>query len=88
MQIGAYRRPANFKYDNVKDLASAEVVPYGDGITRFTMKEFNTLSDAESFRQMVISAGIKDAWIVAFYNGKRMVLDDLIKQNFFRSGSM
>ena len=84
VQIGAYKHPENFKYDNVKDIGEVVAKPYEDGITRFTMKEFITLEEAEVLRQQCIAKGIKDAWVVAFFEGKRTMLEDLIKKNFFK----
>lgn len=85
VQIGAYRKPQNFKYKNLKGLEPppAVVLPYPDGITRFTMREFTTIKDAEIFRQECIRLGTKDAWITAMYNGQRMLLQELIANNFF-----
>lgn len=86
VQIGAYRFPQNYKYKNLKMLGNADVRDYPDGITRFTMKEFKTLKEAEVFRQQVIKKGTADAWITAWYNGKRMLLTELIPVNFYNSG--
>jgi hypothetical protein len=85
VQIGAYRKPQNFKHKNLNSLEPppALVTPYPDGITRFTMREFTTIKDAEIFRQECIRLGTKDAWITAMYNGNRMLLQDLIANNFF-----
>lgn len=85
VQIGAYRKPQNFKHKNLNSLEPppAEVTPYPDGITRFTMREFKTIKDAEIFRQECIRLGTKDAWITAFYQGKRMLLQELIANNFY-----
>ncbi len=85
VQIGAYRKPQNFKHKNLNKLEPppALVSPYPDGITRFTMREFTTIKDAEAFRQECIRLGTKDAWITAFYNGNRMLLQDLIANNFY-----
>ncbi|HEY0030598.1 MAG TPA: tetratricopeptide repeat protein [Bacteroidia bacterium] len=85
VQIGAYRKPQNFKHKNLNKLEPppALVTPYPDGITRFTMREFTTIKDAEAFRQECIRLGTKDAWITAFYNGNRMLLQELIANNFF-----
>lgn len=85
VQIGAYRKPQNFKHKNLNSLEPPPVVelPYPDGITRFTMREFNTIKDAEAFRQECIRLGTKDAWITAMYQGKRMLLQELIANNFF-----
>ena len=59
------------------------VTPYPDGITRFTMRDFTTLKDAEAFRQECIRLGTKDAWITAIYNGNRVLLQELIANNFY-----
>lgn len=85
VQIGAYRKPQNFKHKNLNKLEPppALVTPYPDGITRFTMREFTTIKDAEIFRQEVIKLGTTDAWITAFYNGNRMLLQELIANNFY-----
>jgi len=82
VQIGAYRKPENFKYPNLKTLGAVETVNYPDGITRFTQKQFNTIRDAEKHRQKAITKGQNDAWIVAFVNGVRYPLEDLINQDF------
>lgn len=85
VQIGAYRFPQNFKYKNLKGLEPppAQIKPYPDGITRFTMREFKTLKDAEAFRQECIRLGTTDAWITGWYEGKRILLQELIANNFF-----
>lgn len=85
VQIGAYRMPKNFNHKNLNSLEPppALVTPYPDGITRFTMREFTTIKDAEAFRQECIRLGTTDAWITAMYQGKRMLLQELIANNFF-----
>jgi tetratricopeptide (TPR) repeat protein len=85
VQIGAYRFPKNYKYRNLKDLLPppAVVTAGADGITRFTLREFKSLKLAEVFRQRCIQKGTKDAWITAVYKGKRMLLQELIANNFY-----
>ncbi len=82
VQVGAYRNPENFTASAVKSLGKVESESYPDGITRFTQKEFTTLKQAEAHRQKAISRGQKDAWIVAFVDGKRYTLEDLIMVDF------
>jgi hypothetical protein len=86
VQIGAYRHPQNFKYPQLSVFGPATIIGYPDGITRFTMKQFSTLRDAEAFRQQCIKKGISDAWITAIYKGKRMLLPELIAVNFYNRG--
>lgn len=83
VQIGAYRFPKNFKYPQLKEYGDAEIIDYPDGITRFTLKEFKTIHEAEVFRQKCIAKGIKDAWITAVYKGERKTLEELIANNFY-----
>ena len=86
VQIGAYRHPENFRYPLLKVFGSALMKAYPDGISRFTMRKFKTLKAAEAFRQKIIARGTKDAWITSEYEGKRMLLQDLIQVNFFNRG--
>ena len=83
VQIGAYRHPENFKYPQLAEYGVAKVIAYPDGITRFTLKEFKTIKEAEVFRQQCIRKGISDAWITAWYKGERKTLEDLIQTNFY-----
>lgn len=84
VQIGAYRHPENFKYPQLeKDYGKGEILPYPDGITRFTLKEFKTVREAEVFRQECIRKGISDAWITAVYKGERKTLEELIANDFY-----
>lgn len=82
VQIGAYRKPENYKYKNLIAFGKPEVVNYPDGITRFTQLEFTTLNDAEVQRQKAIAKGQSDAWVVAFVDGKRYILEELIMLDF------
>jgi hypothetical protein len=83
VQIGAYRHPENFKYPQLNEFGAAEIINYPDGITRFTLREFKTIQEAEVFRQECIRRGITDAWITAVYNGQRKTLEELIDANFY-----
>jgi hypothetical protein len=83
VQIGAYRKPDNFKYPQLAEFGPAEIKGYPDGITRFTLKEFKTIREAEAFRQVCIRKGITDAWITAVYKGERKTLEELIANNFY-----
>ena len=83
VQIGAYRHPENYKYENLKEYGTPEVVGYPDGITRFTQGQFNGIKGAEAQRQKAIGKGQKDAWIVGFVDGKRYTLEELIMVDFY-----
>jgi WD40-like Beta Propeller Repeat/Tetratricopeptide repeat len=83
VQIGAYRHPENFKYPQLAEYGKAKIIAYPDGITRFTLKEFKTIREAEVFRQQCIQKGITDAWITATYKGQRKTLEELIANDFY-----
>lgn len=85
VQIGAYRFPQNFKYPYLSQFGEAEIVDYPDGITRFTMGgSHTTLKDAEEVRQKFRKAGQDDAWVIPFYDGQRIFMEDLIQVNFYK----
>jgi hypothetical protein len=82
VQIAAYQHPENYKYSHLKQFGKPEEVKYPDGITRFTQLSFSTIKEAETARQKIIAKGQKDAWLVAFIDGKRFTLEELILVNF------
>ena len=84
VQIAAYRFPDNYKWNHLKQFGKPEINNYPDGITRFTQGNFDKIGEAEGLRQKIIQAGQTDAWITPFYNGKRMLLEELIEQNFYQ----
>ncbi|MGE0562196.1 MAG: hypothetical protein AB7O47_10290 [Flavobacteriales bacterium] len=83
VQIAAYRFPKNYKWNHLKQYGEPVVKDYPDEITRFTQGVYTTIAEAEVLRQKIIKSGQKDAWITPFYNGKRMLLEELISNNFF-----
>lgn len=83
VQIGAYRLPQNFKYPQLQQYGPAEITAYPDAITRFTLRQFTNIKEAEAFRQEVIAKGITDAWITAVYKGERKTLEELIRVDFY-----
>ncbi|MBL4594001.1 MAG: PD40 domain-containing protein [Flavobacteriales bacterium] len=83
VQIAAYRFPKNYKWDHLKQYGDPLILDYPDEITRFTQGSFNTLGLAEVLRQKIIKSGQADAWITPFYNGKRILLEDLFEVNFY-----
>ncbi len=82
VQIGAYRKPNNFKYAHLLAFGEPKIRNYGDAITRFTQGDFKTFSDAEVLRQQIIKNGTKDAWITPFYKDKRLLMIDLVKGTY------
>jgi len=85
VQIGAYRFPQNFKYPYLSQFGEAEITDYPDGITRFTLGgSHTTLKAADEMRQKFRKAGQDDAWVIPFYDGQRIFMEDLIEVNFYK----
>lgn len=80
VQIAAYNLPKNYDYTHLKNLGKVEKLLLNDGITRFTIGgAFSTLNEAIAFKNKVVAAGQKDAFVTAIYNGKRVYLEELEK---------
>ncbi len=84
VQIAAYNFPQNYKYGKVNELGTIDKIKLDDGITRFTIGKFETLAEAEAFRQKVIASGVADAFVTAEKEGKRYLLSELVKKRFFQ----
>ncbi len=77
VQIGAYHFPKNFRYKNV-ELKPVAITGFPDGITRFTMGMYTTYHEAQLLRDEARRRGVKDAWVTGVYQGKRVVLSELL----------
>lgn len=84
VQVAAYNFPNNYSYNHLSTIGSIDRIVLDDGVTRFTMGKFETLADAEVYRQRVIAAGQTDAFVTAERNGKRYLLRELAELNFFQ----
>jgi hypothetical protein len=80
VQIGAFKNPRNFKFNNSKELGTPDSRLGKDGITRFTVGNFKTLEEAEDLRLKLISNGYEDAWLTAKYSDKVSELNQLSVQ--------
>jgi hypothetical protein len=78
VQIGAYRLPKNFRYKKY-EIQPVAINGFADGITRFTMGSFFTYRDALGLKDAAYKAGVKDVFVTGIYNGKRVLLENLIK---------
>lgn len=84
VQVAAYNFPNNYRYNNLTTIGTIDRTVLDDGITRFTMGKFETLAEAEAYRQRIIAAGQTDAFVTAERNGKRYLLRELVELNFFQ----
>jgi hypothetical protein len=84
VQIAAYNFPLNYKYDRLAPLGAIETQILDDKITRFTMGSFETLNEAEAYRQKIVAAGQTDAFVTAELQGRRYTIRDLVLHHFFQ----
>lgn len=80
VQVGAYREEENFNLSLLNDLGPVEKQKHSDGITRFVMGDFKTLNEADGFKQKVFEKKINDAFIIAYFNGTKKYLEELIEK--------
>jgi len=85
VQVGAYLEAHNFNYAHLVSLGKVETRNYNDGLSRFTMGTFNTLAEAEEMRKKIVALGgeTSDAFVLAIYDGNRILLQDLVGKNFY-----
>lgn len=85
VQVGAYFEAHNFNYSHLVSAGKVETRNYNDGITRFTIGTFVSLSEAEEMRKKIVALGgeTTDAFVLAVYEGKRVLLKDLAENNFY-----
>lgn len=74
IQLAAFSQ--EIKYDHFGGISPITTQPINDGrIVRYFAGKFTHYAEAESACNKVRSAGFKDAFIVAYYNGQRMSLE-------------
>jgi hypothetical protein len=72
--VGVYSQPVErYKLFNIQPLYS-ETAPNGN--LRYYSGIYNTIPLASKAKKMIIDIGIKDAFVVAYYNGKRISMNE------------
>ena len=74
VQIGAFRNP--IPQDHFKGFAPIMAENAGNGITRYTAGFFKSFNMANEAKNSIRSIGYSDAFVVAFYNGKRIGINE------------
>jgi hypothetical protein len=80
VQVGAFKFYENFNYNNVVGLPKIIRQVDHDYITRFTMGNFETYAQAQELLSKVQASEVKDAFIVAFYNGEKKFINQLVEE--------
>jgi len=84
VQIGAFKFIDNFNYATVAGLPVIIRETFDDHVTRFTMGNFSSYNEASKLQELVKQRGIKDAFIFAVYKGKRLYLNEVIENGYFK----
>ncbi len=74
VQIGAFRNP--IAPEIYKELSPVSAETTTNGLTRYTAGLFNKFANANSAKVEVRALGYRDAFIVAFLNGKRISMEE------------
>lgn len=74
VQIGAFRNP--IPQDHYKGFAPLMAEDAGNGITRYTAGLFKTFNVANMAKNEIRGLGYPDAFVVAFFNGKRINISE------------
>lgn len=83
VQIGAYLAPENFNERRWRNFGELVREKGADGITRFTIGDYETFNKAEKVTNRVREIGDKDAFMLVFYKGERTSLNKLIAQGVY-----
>ncbi|PCH94885.1 MAG: hypothetical protein COB85_05155 [Bacteroidetes bacterium] len=82
VQIGAYYTPDNFNYSYFNELGNVTTQLLKDGITRFVVGRYRKMNEAEALRNKAVKIGDRDAFIVIYYKGDRMMVGEAITKEF------
>lgn len=84
VQIGAFKFLENFNYGSVAGMPMIIRETFDDYITRFTMGNYATYDEAYKLQMQLKDTKVKDAFIIAIYNGKRMYLSELLESGIIK----
>ena len=83
VQVGVYSNAvSNEKLFGIQPL-NTEKMPNGN--LRYTSGQYTDIAKATEARNKIVETGVKDAFVVAYYNGHRLSLDDVKKGNLSAS---
>ncbi|MFN6945985.1 MAG: Ezrin/radixin/moesin family protein [Cytophagaceae bacterium] len=77
VQIGAFKNKNLSKYIDNHPNFSGDID--SDGTRKYTLGHFTDYWEADRFKKYLREMGVKDAWIVPYKDGKRVVLKDVLE---------
>lgn len=85
VQISAIKVFDKSKFKHLKRLGKIEADKFNDDIIRVTSNgKFKTLEKAWEHNKKVIQAGQTDAFVTAYYQGKRVSFEELLKMGIYK----
>jgi N-acetylmuramoyl-L-alanine amidase len=84
VQIGAAAPSATAGLEKYNNLEGLKKIPGDDGMIRYNVGSFQNINDAISLQTAMRNKGFKDAFVTAYYNGKKITLQlasKLLKKN-------
>lgn len=80
VQVGAYSQPLKKSPDVFFKTGGIETYSMNDAITRYvTPNSYSDIKSAETHKKTMIAKGVRDAWIVPFFNGKRISVEEALE---------
>jgi vacuolar-type H+-ATPase subunit I/STV1 len=77
VQIGSFRNKELAKYLGNDPAFAGDIDP--DGTRKYTLSYFNEYWEANRFKQSLREMGVSDAWIVAYKNGQRVDIKEVLE---------
>ncbi len=77
VQIGAFRNKDLTKYFENNPNFSGDVD--ADGTKKYSLGYFGDYWEADTFKKYLREMGVKDAWLVAYKNGQRVEMKDVLE---------
>ncbi|MGB6035128.1 MAG: SPOR domain-containing protein, partial [Cryomorphaceae bacterium] len=74
VQVGVYSKPV--KLDQLYNLTELNSELTSSGVIRYTTGRFGDLAKARGRKDLAVNKGVADAFITAYYNGKRISLTE------------
>lgn len=87
VQVAAFKYPKNYTYKHLKGLGDiAKTMDASGKVTLITVgPAYKTLREAWDLNKKAVNAGQKDAFVTAYYQGKRIYLEQLEKLGIFKA---
>ena len=79
VQVGAYRKSPTLTYfDFLKDIGEVDQI-MEDELVKFRLGDYKTLEETEVVRVSVFDKGVRDAFVLAFFNGVQISMREAIE---------